>query len=49
MEIEHRGRRLRIVADEPPSRLGELIRRDDVVIGDSDELVHIDWSDQRRG
>ncbi|MFM7536777.1 MAG: type II toxin-antitoxin system Phd/YefM family antitoxin [Acidimicrobiales bacterium] len=49
VEIERNGRRLRIVPDEPPSRLGKLIRRDDVVVGDSDDLVHVDWSGEWRG
>jgi hypothetical protein len=49
VEIERNGRRLRIVADEPPTRLGRLIRRADVVTGDSDDLVHLDWSDEWRG
>ncbi|MCB0998746.1 MAG: hypothetical protein KDB40_05560 [Acidimicrobiales bacterium] len=46
VEIERNGRRLRIVADEPPSRIGRLVRRDGVVTGDSDDLVDLDWSDE---
>ena len=42
--IERNGRRLRIVADDPPSRLDRLVRRPDVVTGDPDDLVHLDWS-----
>jgi hypothetical protein len=44
--IERNGRRLRIVADDPPSRLDRLVRRPDVVSGDPDDLVHLDWSDE---
>jgi hypothetical protein len=44
--IERNGRRLRIVADDPPSRLDRLVRRPDVVTGDPDDLVHLDWSDE---
>lgn len=44
VEIERNGRRLFIVADQLPSRLGRLVRRPDVVVGDSEELVHVDWS-----
>jgi len=44
VEIERNGRRLRIIADDPPTRLGRLVRRDGVVAGDSDDLVHLDWS-----
>ena len=43
VEIERNGRRLRIVADEPPTRLGRLVRRPDIVVGDSDDFVHLDW------
>ena len=46
VEIERNGRRLRIVADEPPSRLGTLVRRPDAVVGDSEDFVHLDWSDE---
>ncbi len=44
--IERNGRRLRIVADDAPSRLDRLVRRPDVVTGDPDDLVHLDWSDE---
>jgi N-acyl-D-aspartate/D-glutamate deacylase len=44
VEIERNGRRLRITADEPPTRLGRLISRPDAVVGDSDDFVHLDWS-----
>jgi hypothetical protein len=46
--IERNGRRLRIVSEDPPSRLGRLVRREGVVVGDSEELVHIDWSGEWR-
>ncbi|HYN31545.1 MAG TPA: hypothetical protein VES40_02890 [Ilumatobacteraceae bacterium] len=48
VEIERNGRRLRIIADEPPSRLGALVRRPDAVVGDSEDFVHLDWSDEWR-
>jgi len=47
--VERNGRRLRIIADEAPSRLGTLVRRPDVVIGDSADLVELDWSDEWTG
>ena len=46
VEIERNGRRLRIVADEAPSRLDSLVRRPDAVVGDSEDFVHLDWSDE---
>ena len=49
VEIERNGRRLRIIADEPPTRMSRLVRRVGVVTGDSDDLVHLDWSDEWQG
>jgi hypothetical protein len=46
VEIERNGRRLRIVADEQLAKLDRLVGRSDAVIGDSDELIHLDWSDE---
>ena len=48
-EIERNGRRLRIVADDQPSRLGRLVQRTDLVVGDSDDFVHLDWSGEWQG
>jgi hypothetical protein len=47
VEIERNGRRLRIVADDPPRRLGRLVARPWVIVGDPNDLVHVDWSDER--
>lgn len=44
--IERGGRRLRIVAEEPLSRLDRLVRRPDAVSGDSGGLAEIDWSQE---
>jgi antitoxin (DNA-binding transcriptional repressor) of toxin-antitoxin stability system len=44
--IERNGRRVRISADVVPSRLDALVRRPEVVIGDSDDFVEVDWSDE---
>ncbi|MGL5865444.1 MAG: type II toxin-antitoxin system Phd/YefM family antitoxin [Dermatophilaceae bacterium] len=48
VEIERHGRRLRIVPDEPTDRLGRLVRRPDIVVGDSEDFVHLDWSGEWR-
>ena len=45
-EIERNGRRLRIVPDAAPLRLDRLVRRPEVVTGDSDDFVHLDWSSE---
>jgi antitoxin (DNA-binding transcriptional repressor) of toxin-antitoxin stability system len=44
--IERRGRRIRITAEPVPSRLDSLVRRPDVVVGDSDDFIHLDWSNE---
>jgi antitoxin (DNA-binding transcriptional repressor) of toxin-antitoxin stability system len=52
VEIERQGRTLRIVADAPrvPATEEELFARltphPDCIIGDPDDLVHMDWSDE---
>lgn len=48
-EIERNGRRLRIVADDPPSRLSRLVQRTDLVVGESNDFVHLDWSGEWKG
>lgn len=44
--VERRGKRIRIAAEETPSRIGSLVRRPDVVVGDSEDFVHLDWSNE---
>ena len=47
-EIERNGRRLRIVALDAPRRLDRLVLRPEVVVGDSEDFVHLDWSTARK-
>ncbi len=49
VEIERNGRRLLIVADDQPSRLSRLVKRSDIVVGNSEDFVHLDWSSEWRG
>ena len=46
--IERKGRRIRIVPDKAPSRI-ERLERHDAIIGDPEELVHMDWSSSWNG
>jgi prevent-host-death family protein len=46
LEVERNGRTVRIVAVEPPSKLDRLQRRPDLVVGDAEALVHLDWSSE---
>ncbi len=43
VEVERRGRLLRIVAEERGSKWDRLTEHQ-IVVGDPDEFVHIDWS-----
>jgi len=45
VEIERKGRRLRIVPADQPRRLERMPRRD-YLKGDPEEIVEIDWSSE---
>lgn len=47
VEIERRGRILRIVPGEPRDKLANLGSRDYLRV-DPEELVHLDWSEEWR-
>lgn len=44
LEIERKGRILRLVPDEPRSRLDRIRAHPEVIVGDPEDLVSIDWS-----
>ena len=44
VEIERKGRVLRIVADQPSTSRLSRIKKRDFIIGDPEDLVEIDWS-----
>ncbi|MGH7803826.1 MAG: type II toxin-antitoxin system prevent-host-death family antitoxin [Candidatus Binatia bacterium] len=48
VEIERRGKKLRIVpADESDrGKVDRLPKRPETIVGDPEELVHLDWSDE---
>ncbi len=48
VEIERGGRRLRIIADAPQSKLDRLVSRPAAFVGEPDDYVHLDWSDEWR-
>ena len=45
VEIERKGRILRIVPEKKVSKLSRLKKRD-WVVGDLDDLIHLDWSQE---
>lgn len=48
LDIERRGRRLRIVPAEGGGRLDNLVPDPDYLAVDPDEIVHMDWSGEWR-
>lgn len=48
VEVERKGKRLRIVPVEPRSKLDRLVRRPGFLKGDPESIVHMDWSDEWR-
>ncbi len=45
LEIERKGQRLLIVPEKKRSKLDNLVERADLIKGDPDDLVELDWSD----
>lgn len=48
LEVERKGARLRIVPVEQGSKLDRIKGDPDLIVGDPDDLVHIDWSEYWR-
>lgn len=48
LEIERKGRKLKIVPVVPPDKIGSLSRREGYLQGDPEEIVHMDWSGEWR-
>ena len=44
VEIERHGRKIRIVPVKPKSKLDNLVKRPGTIVGDPEEIVHLDWS-----
>jgi len=42
VEVERKGKILRIVPETKPDRLSKLKKRD-CIVGDPEDLVHMDW------
>ena len=44
VEIERRGKKVRIVPVRQKSKLDNLVKRPGTIIGNPEEIVHMDWS-----
>jgi len=48
IEVQRKGRRVRIVPVDPPTRLARLRTRELLTDNDPDAIVHLDWSGEWR-
>jgi hypothetical protein len=46
LEIERGGERLRIIPVEKVDKLKNLIHRPDVILGDADDLIDLNWQQE---
>ncbi|MCB1032814.1 MAG: type II toxin-antitoxin system Phd/YefM family antitoxin [Acidobacteria bacterium] len=49
VEVKRRGKMLKIIAVEAPSKLANLEVRPEFLVGDPEEIVHLDWSSEWKG
>jgi hypothetical protein len=45
LEVVRRGKKLKIVRAEQPGCVRDRLVRHECIVGDPEELVHMDWSD----
>ena len=48
IEIERKGKIIRIISSEPKSKLSNL-KRHDIINGRPDDIISIDWSKEWKG
>ena len=48
VEVVRKGKVLKIVPEEPVSKLARLKKRKNVFVGDPDDIIHIDWMKEWR-
>lgn len=46
LEVSRKGRTFRISVAPPTSKLAALVDRPDLIVGDPEDLVSIDWSSE---
>ena len=46
VEIERKGERVRLAPVKRTSKLNRLVKRPGTIIGDPEEIVHLDWSNE---
>jgi antitoxin (DNA-binding transcriptional repressor) of toxin-antitoxin stability system len=48
LEIERRGKLLRVVPVPQPNKLSRLVPHPQAIVGDPEDFVHLDWSNELR-
>jgi antitoxin (DNA-binding transcriptional repressor) of toxin-antitoxin stability system len=48
LEIERRGKLLRVVPVPLPNKLERLVPHHQAIVGDPEDFVHLDWSNELR-
>ncbi len=46
VEIERKGERVRMERAKPKSKLQRLAKNPNTIVGDPEEIVHVDWSSE---
>ena len=49
IEVNRKGHHIKIILEDPPSKLNNLLHREHVIVGDPEDIVHIDWSTEWQG
>ncbi len=44
VEIARNGTIIQIVPGSPPGKMSRLVERPEYIVGNADDLVHMDWS-----
>ena len=46
VEIERKGEKIRLERAKPKSKLQKLARNPNTIVGDPEDIVHMDWSSE---
>jgi prevent-host-death family protein len=46
VEIDRKGERIRLERAKPKSKLQKLAKNPNIIVGDPEDIVHMDWSSE---
>lgn len=49
IEIERKGIKIKLVPEKNKKKLANLVKHPETIIGDPQEIVHMDWSHEWKG